>query len=98
MRLISLISLTDVAVHSRDRSRKGAPLTCGGEAVPRERAVAALRPQRTIAAFHFGSGATEARQVECTWQQVTSKQYAHMTRIATADGGALGPHPARDPV
>jgi hypothetical protein len=26
------------------------------------------------------------------------KQYPHMTRIAAASGGGLGPHPARDPV
>jgi hypothetical protein len=32
-------------------------------------------------------------------QQPTCKQYAHtMTRIAAFGGGALGPHPARDPV
>jgi hypothetical protein len=27
-----------------------------------------------------------------------SKQYPHMTRIAAANGGAKGSHPARDPV
>ena len=28
----------------------------------------------------------------------SSKHYPHTTRIAAGDGGAKGPHPARDPV
>lgn len=31
-------------------------------------------------------------------QQHSSQKYAHTTRITTAGGGGVGPHPARDPV
>ena len=31
-------------------------------------------------------------------QRQSSQKYAHTTRLATADGGGVGPHPARDPV
>jgi len=31
-------------------------------------------------------------------QRTSQKKYARTTRIAALGGGALGPHPARDPV
>jgi hypothetical protein len=103
--MLSQISLADVAVNSRDRARVGASITYGGEKVLRDRALArsaaatsapCLRPNS--AAVHYGSGATEAGQVEFTWRQRTDSNFTHTTRVAMADGGALGSHPARDPV
>jgi hypothetical protein len=47
----------------------------------------------------LGTGTQAAGQADFARQQRTSKQYAHLTtRIAPTGGGALGPHPARDPV
>lgn len=92
------ISMSDVAAFARDRSGTGASPICGGVSVPRMRATAAVRPQPGGAAFHYGSGTTEACLVDLTWQPVSNK-YAHpTTRVAIAFGGALGSHPARDPV
>jgi hypothetical protein len=98
--MISQISMAEVAVKFSDRPRVGASLTCGVEAALSDRALAMptayLRPG--MAAFHYGSGATEAGQADFTWQQRTIRNYAHTTRIASAGGGAPGSHPARDPV
>ena len=93
-------SLADVAANTRDRSGMGASITRGGEAVVRNRALAmsAACPQPSTAAVHCGSGTTEPSQVEFTWLQRATRKYTHTTRIAAADGGALGSHPARDPV
>lgn len=93
-------SMADVAAIARDRSGMGASITCGCQAVPRDRAaaVAAARPQASTVAVHVGTGCTAAGQAEPSWQQRTTEKYAHTTRIATAGGGSLGPHPARDPV
>jgi hypothetical protein len=92
------ISPTDVAAYACDRSGAGASPTCGGVPVPRMRTTSAVRPQPGHAAFHFGSGTTEACLVDLTWQLISNK-YAHpTTRVAIAFGGALGSHPARDPV
>jgi hypothetical protein len=93
------MSLVDVAVDVRDWSRPGALLTCQSEAVARHRALAeaAMRPQSGPAAAHYGSGTSEACQPASIWQQRTNK-FANTTRIAMADGGARGSHPARDPV
>jgi hypothetical protein len=96
--MLSMINLADVAAFARDRSGMGALLTCGGEADLRIHAAEPLRPQPTNAAFHFGSGITEACLANSDRQPTTCKKYAHPTRVAIAFGGALGPHPARDPV
>jgi len=105
--LLSQISLADVASNPRGCARAGALITCGGEALRRERAfatsaamsVAWLRPDSASA--RYGSGATEAGQAGFTWQQRSNRKpnhTTHTTRIAAAGGGALGSHPARDPV
>jgi hypothetical protein len=93
-------TMTDVAVNARDWSRPGGLLTGSGETVARHRALAkaAVCPRSGPAAAHYGSGTSEACQPESIWQQRTSKKFNHTTRIAMADGGALGSHPARDPV
>ncbi len=63
-------------------------------------ATAFVRPQARSAAQLFGTGAQVAGLAKFAGQQPISKvNYAHTTRIAALKGsGALGPHPARDPV
>jgi hypothetical protein len=60
----------------------------------------AARPQAGTGAVLFGTGIQAAGQAESARQQRTSKKYAHttLTGIAMNGGGALGSHPARDPV
>jgi hypothetical protein len=63
-------------------------------------AKAFARPQGSTRAALFGIGAQVAGSAKFAGQQPISKvNYAHTTRIAALKGsGALGPHPARDPV
>ena len=63
-------------------------------------AQAFVRPQGSTKAAVFGIGAQVAGSAKLAGQQPISKvNYAHTTRIAALKGcGALGPHPARDPV
>jgi hypothetical protein len=63
-------------------------------------AMAFVRPQARTADQLFGKGAQVAGLAKLAGQQPISKvNYAHTTRIAALKGsGALGPHPARDPV
>lgn len=108
------VAIADVAVPERAWIRKGASLLWDSvPAGPRyranekaavrttaaEAAVACLRPQASTGALLIGTSAHVADQAKPASQQPTSKKYAHtMTRIAAFGGGALGPHPARDPV
>lgn len=64
------------------------------------RSFARPRPQGSTRAALFGIGAQVAGLTKVVEQQHASKvNYAHTTRIAALKGcGALGPHPARDPV
>ena len=63
-------------------------------------AMAFVRPQARTEARLFGNGAQVAGPAIVAGQQPVSKvNYAHTTRIAALKGsGALGSHPARDPV
>ena len=63
-------------------------------------AEAFVRPRGSTKAALFGSGTQVAGSAKVAGQQPISKvNYAHTTRIAALKGsGALGPHPARDPV
>lgn len=58
------------------------------------------RPQGSTKAAPFGIGAQVAASAKLAGLQPISKvNYAQTTRIAALKGcGALGPHPARDPV
>ena len=112
--MLSLITTADVAVPERVRIRAGASLLwTSAPAVPRDRgperaavclaaagqAIASPRPQASTGAALLGNGAHAAGQAKSASQQPTSKKFAYtMTRIATTGGGAVGPHPARDPV
>jgi len=62
-------------------------------------AKAFARPQARIADQFFGNGAQAAGLAKLPGQPISKVNYAHTTRIAALKGsGALGPHPARDPV
>jgi hypothetical protein len=109
--MLSLFSTTDVAEPSSARIRTGIWLGSGILPVPNadllDKAALALMPEAALAyvrpqahqAYLFGNGTQVAGQTESVRQQHTSNlKFAHKIRIATQGGGALGPHPARDPV
>ena len=110
--MLSLISPIEAAMPERARSRRGALLFGGCAAVPRVRLLetaaartaaadvdlARPRPQASPESVFFGSATHAAGQANSARQQRTSQKYAHTTRVAAAGGGAMGPHPARDPV
>src|SRR5712691_8908017 len=98
--MVSKLLMANVAASTRDGSGMGASVTSGGEALTRNRAFAmsVARPWPTAAVTRFGTGTTSACQpVRTGQQQLRHRKNAYTTRIA-ADGGALGSHPARDPV
>jgi len=110
--MLSHITTVDVAPE-RARFYTGATLLCDVSAVlPRHRAsgaaaassaaagsaVASAAPQPRGGAL-IGTGAHVAEQAILAVKQPTSQQYANpMTRFAAIGGGAMGPHPAREPV
>jgi hypothetical protein len=111
--MMSLISPAEAAMPERARFAAGASLFGGCAAVSRVRlpelaavgtpaadvVLARPRPQASPGSVFFGSATHAAGQPNSARQQRTSQKYAaHTTRIAAAGGGALGPHPARDPV
>jgi hypothetical protein len=79
--------------------RDRAPKTAAAGMAAAESAVCYLRPRVPGGIGLFGGSALAADQVKFALGQPTSQQYAHKTtRIAPNGGGAVGPHPARDPV
>jgi hypothetical protein len=109
--MLNLAAPADAATPTHVPFRMGASFVGGCTAVPRvratETAVAAAaaeavfagpRPRPSAGPVLFGNATHEAGQAKSAWQQPTSQKYAHTTRIAAAGGGAVGPHPARDPV
>ncbi len=111
--MLSLISPAEAAMPERAPSVAGASLFGGCAAVARVRLLetaaagtaaadvvrARPRPQASQESVFLGSATHAAGQANSARQQRTSQKYtAHTTRIAAAGGGALGPHPARDPV
>ena len=109
--MLSLATSADAATTTRMPFRMGALFVSGCTALPRVRgtdtAVAAAVAEAVFADPYprpgagpviLGHATHEARQEKSAWPQPTSQKYAHTTRIAAAGGGALGPHPARDPV
>lgn len=92
--MLSPIFMVDLAVPQRRRSRMGSWLLSDSASAPRDCAVQMLAP-----AALFGFGAHVAALAEFAKQQpISNVSYAHTTRIAAGGGGALGSHPARDPV
>ena len=61
-------------------------------------AAAGPRPRVRTDAAQSGNATHAAGETIVVPQQPTSQKFAHKTRIAAVGGGALGPHPARDPV
>ena len=110
--MLSHIWLANVAMPARARSRTGASFVGGCAAVSRERAettvastaaaatvAAGPRPRASASVELLGNAAHAAGQAKVALQQRTSqKKYARTTRIAALGSGALGPHPAWDPV
>jgi hypothetical protein len=105
--MLSLATPADAATTTHMPFRMGALFVSGCTALPRVRATDTAAAEAVFADPHPRPGAGpvipghathEARQEKSAWQQPTSQKYANMTRIAAAGGGALGPHPARDPV
>jgi hypothetical protein len=108
--MLSHIWTADAAMPARARSRTGASFVGGCTAVSRERAetavtsraaaasvVAGLRPQASAVSFSNAAHAA-GKAIAASQQRISQKKYARTTRIAAFGGGALGPHPARDPV
>ena len=109
--MLSLFSMADVAEPSCARIRTGIWLGSGILPVPNadllDKAALAFTPKAALAHVrpqahqaYLSSGSTQvAGQAEYARQQHTSNlKFAHKIRTATQGGGALGPHPARDPV
>src|SRR5262249_22262366 len=110
-RMLNTFSMVDATEPSCARLHMGIWLGSGNIPVPNadllNKAALALLPEAALAhvrpqahqAYLFGNGTQVAGQAEYVRQQHTSNlKFAHKTRIATQSGGALGPHPARDPV
>ncbi len=108
--MLNLATPADAATPTHMPFRMGALFAGGCTAVPRLRATgkavamaaagafAGPRPRPSAGSVLFGNATHEARQAKSAGQQPISQKYAHTTRIAAAGGGALGSHPARDPV
>ena len=110
--MLTLAAPADAATPTHMPFRMGALFAGGCTAVPRvrateeavamaaaaEAAVTGRRAWPSAGSVRFGNAIHAARQAKSAGQQPTSQKYAHTTRIAAAGGGAMGPHPARDPV
>jgi hypothetical protein len=98
--MLNLDSAIDVAAMQRVRSSAGATLFAGGPARPRDRArgAAARFPHAGTAPALLGLESLAASGPKFARPQHSANEYADMTRIAPASGGAWGPHLARRPV
>lgn len=112
--MLSLITPAEAAMPECARSRMGASLAGAWAAAPCVRAVETAggasaaaglavtrprpRPQAGPGQPAFGNATHVLGQADSVRLQRTSQKYAQTTRIAAAGGGAVGPHPARDPV
>ena len=96
-RMGALLGCADMPVPRRHVKALAGPVRASAQPVA---AKAFARPRWSTKAALFGIGAQVAGSAKFAGQQPISKvNYAHTTRIAALNGsGALGPHPARDPV
>jgi hypothetical protein len=104
--VLSMITNVATAADVCAGSGAGAVLPPGAGAVTASGrgVIAFARPRAVWAADVFGQGRNAAGQdgaagrdqVPCRRNPI--EQYPHMTRIAAASSGGLGPYPARDPV
>jgi hypothetical protein len=60
--------------------------------------VASVRPRTSTAANALKLRSILAETGYATDPQLTGEQFVHTTLISASSGGALGPHPAREPV
>ncbi len=101
--MITSISDVTAAAATRgadSRSAMGAFLPGGVNAVHQfpSGALWCARPRAISGASTLGFGRKPAVHGLLQGQPSIRKQYPIMTRSAAVTGGALGPHPARDPV
>ena len=104
--MLSMTADVEVATGARAGSAEGAVLPLSaGTATAGGRGVVFARPRTVWAAAdvfdqdRYAVGQVPAAgcgQAACPSNPI--KLDPHMTRIAAASGGGLGPHPARDPV
>ena len=94
-RMGTLLPWSDIAPVPRDRASDMAAV----KRPAAESAVTRQRPQARSGAVRFGADAHVADQAKSALHQPTSQKFAYLkTRIAAVGGGAMGSHPARDPV
>jgi len=100
--MLSLISPVEAAPAMRALTRTGTSFLRGRAAVPGTRSMEAAIGRPAAAAVVFARRRPQASTGSVFQNQSVQKQsshkYIHATRIAAADGGGVGPHPARDPV
>jgi hypothetical protein len=101
--MLNLVSHIEPAAEARALFGAGAclPPVAVQTAQPHRRTAifARPRPRAFWAADVLGQRHTAPGLAMAMWQPNPSKQnYPYPTRIAAASGGAMGSHPARDPV
>ena len=106
--MLSLHSPAEAAPTMRALTRTGTQLLGGRVADPGVRSMEAAIGRPAAAAVVFPRPRPQASTVSVfrdnplsknqPSQEQSSQKYTHTIRIAAAGGGALGPHPARDPV
>jgi hypothetical protein len=106
--MLSLILPAEAAPQARALTRTGTPLLRICVTDPSMRSLEAAIGRPAAAALVFPRPRPQAstasvfsdnpRSYNQPSQEKSSKKFAHTTRIAAAGGGAVGPHPARDPV
>lgn len=108
--MLSLISPADAAMPVCAQYPEGASIVQTLAAVAHERAckpvfaaaayvaAAGPRPRGREGAVLSGNATHAAGETIFVPQQPISQKFAHKTLITAVGGGALGPHPARDPV
>jgi hypothetical protein len=99
--MLNKVSDIEAAADARTPFGEGAclPSAAVRTAQSHRRTVEYARPRAFWAADVFGQRRTASGLGMAPGQPNPSKQnYPYPTRIAAASGGAMGPHPARDPV
>jgi len=98
--LRNVISAAEAAAEARAGSCPGAvlPEGFGADVASGTGVVSYARPRAVWGVDVFAAGRMATSQDQPLGLQCPSLHYPHKTRIVAASGGALGPHPARDPV
>lgn len=98
--MLNMISYTENAAQPRPRFGMGAclPALVPAATPAGKRAVAIARPRTERAVGFAGQHPVLAAAGQATGTQLGSEQPAYTTLISATGDGALGPHPAREPV